>query len=191
MVAAGRAEKRRKLTNPFRFLEKMDSENAVAYCILLALVVLAVDYITGKDIQFPILYVFPSGIAAWKNKKTTAYTLAILMPLARIWFHIPWHEMENIYLEVINAIVIIMALTLFVYLVNRTSLQEIELQKRVKVLEGILPICASCKRIRNEKNEYEQLERYITEHSEAMFSHGICPECMKKLYSGDTGEEND
>lgn len=51
----------------------------------------------------------------------------------------------------------------------------------VKTLKGILPICASCKKIRNEKGGWEQLETYINRHSEADFSHSICPECAKKL----------
>ena len=55
--------------------------------------------------------------------------------------------------------------------------------KEIKLLRGILPICASCKKIRNEKGYWDQVEAYISKHSEAEFSHGICPECEKKLYS--------
>jgi hypothetical protein len=53
---------------------------------------------------------------------------------------------------------------------------------KVKKLSGLLPICASCKKIRDDKGYWNQIETYIGEHSEAEFSHGICPECMKKLY---------
>jgi hypothetical protein len=53
---------------------------------------------------------------------------------------------------------------------------------KVKTLSGFLPICMSCKKIRNDKGYWEQVEVYIRDHSEAEFSHGICPECMKKLY---------
>ena len=52
----------------------------------------------------------------------------------------------------------------------------------VKALSGLLPICASCKKIRDDKGYWNQLEAYIHEHSEVKFSHGICPECMQKLY---------
>ncbi len=61
----------------------------------------------------------------------------------------------------------------------------IELQealKNVKVLRGFLPICASCKKIRDDKGYWNQIETYIKEHSEAKFSHGICPDCVRKLY---------
>ncbi len=52
----------------------------------------------------------------------------------------------------------------------------------VKKLRGILPICSSCKKIRDDKGYWLQIETYISEHSEAEFSHGICPDCAKRLY---------
>jgi PAS domain S-box-containing protein len=61
----------------------------------------------------------------------------------------------------------------------------LELQKsisKIKMLGGLLPICASCKKIRNDQGYWEQIENYIRDHSEADFSHGICPECAQKLY---------
>lgn len=51
---------------------------------------------------------------------------------------------------------------------------------QVKMLEGIIPICSYCKKIRDDKNSWHQLEEYISNHSEALFSHGICPECYAK-----------
>jgi methyl-accepting chemotaxis protein len=52
----------------------------------------------------------------------------------------------------------------------------------VKTLRGLLPICASCKKIRRDQGSWQQIESYIREHSEAEFSHGLCPECAKELY---------
>jgi len=52
----------------------------------------------------------------------------------------------------------------------------------IKKLQGILPICSSCKKIRNDKGDWTQIEEYIRDHSEAEFSHGMCPECIKKHY---------
>jgi DNA-binding LacI/PurR family transcriptional regulator len=57
-----------------------------------------------------------------------------------------------------------------------------ELETRVKTLSGFLPICASCKKIRDDKGYWNQVEAYISEHSEVEFSHGLCPDCAKKLY---------
>jgi ligand-binding sensor domain-containing protein len=53
---------------------------------------------------------------------------------------------------------------------------------RVKQLSGLLPICANCKKLRDDKGYWSELESYLTEHTDARFSHGICPDCMKTLY---------
>jgi len=55
--------------------------------------------------------------------------------------------------------------------------------ENVKLLSGLIPICSSCKKIRDDKGYWNQIEAYIRDHSEAEFSHGICPECAKKYYS--------
>lgn len=52
----------------------------------------------------------------------------------------------------------------------------------VRTLRGIIPICATCKKIRDDEGYWEQIETYVRNHSHAEFSHGICPECAKRLY---------
>jgi|GEM_PF-1240205 len=59
-----------------------------------------------------------------------------------------------------------------------------EARGKVRILSGFLPICASCKKIRDDAGYWESVELYISRHSEAVFSHGICEECMDKLYPG-------
>ena len=54
--------------------------------------------------------------------------------------------------------------------------------REIKTLSGLLPICMSCKNIRDDKGYWNQIEIYIRSHSQAEFSHGLCPECMHKLY---------
>lgn len=54
---------------------------------------------------------------------------------------------------------------------------------RLRRLEGIISICMYCKKIRAEDSSWERMEKYITEHSEAQFSHGICPDCFKEKYA--------
>jgi hypothetical protein len=54
--------------------------------------------------------------------------------------------------------------------------------REVKMLSGLLPICASCKKIRDDSGYWNQLEEYFRLHSDVEFSHGICPDCVKKLY---------
>lgn len=63
-----------------------------------------------------------------------------------------------------------------------------EAYDEIKTLRGLIPICANCKNIRNDDNYWETVEEYLRKHSEAEFTHDICPECRKKLYSDFTNE---
>jgi DNA-binding response OmpR family regulator len=68
---------------------------------------------------------------------------------------------------------------------NEILRQKEELEKalaEIKVLKGLLPICSHCKKIRDDKGGWEPIEVYIRNHSEAKFSHGICPSCARELY---------
>jgi PAS domain S-box-containing protein len=88
-----------------------------------------------------------------------------------------------------NQVVSLLAITR-----NITEKKELERQKdsliaslqealaKVKTLSGFLPICSSCKKIRDDKGYWKQIESYIKDHSEAEFTHGLCPECTSKLY---------
>lgn len=67
----------------------------------------------------------------------------------------------------------------------RESLDKLnEAHSKVRLLSGMLPLCCSCNRIRDDKDQWKTMDVYVKEHSEAEFSHGICPECMTKLYPG-------
>lgn len=151
-------------------------------CLFTAGIVLLVDFTTGLHIRFPLVFILPVGLAAWKKDRILSYTLAIMLPLSRWSFHFIWRDPELLSSVSINVPVSILALCFYAYLLNLIARQKSVLEKRVKILEGILPICASCKKIKNEKGEYEKIEKYVSEHSEASFSHTICPECGKKLY---------
>jgi len=66
---------------------------------------------------------------------------------------------------------------------KENKIEELEKAFReITTLRGILPICASCKKIRDDQGYWKQIESYIRDHSDAEFSHGICPPCAEKLY---------
>lgn len=65
---------------------------------------------------------------------------------------------------------------------NRDITKTKLLKKEIKELKGLLPICSSCKSIRDDKGYWNKIEIYIRDHSEAEFSHGLCPDCAKKIY---------
>ena len=66
-----------------------------------------------------------------------------------------------------------------------------EALSKIKVLSGLVPICAHCKKIRDDSGYWNQLEDYIARHSEMVFSHGTCPECARKLYPDYYKEEDE
>jgi hypothetical protein len=68
---------------------------------------------------------------------------------------------------------------------EKITAQRDELEKAladIRRLRGILPICANCKKIRNDEGYWDRVEDYIRDHSEAEFSHGLCPDCARELY---------
>jgi AmiR/NasT family two-component response regulator len=81
-------------------------------------------------------------------------------------------------------------LTIEIALVKHAAAKEreklIEALKKsleeIKRLSGLLPICAKCKRIRDEQDNWHEIETYVSKHSEADFSHGLCPDCARVLY---------
>jgi hypothetical protein len=78
--------------------------------------------------------------------------------------------------EALLETILIMALAIIVIGITHHML------KKIRILEGMLPICASCKKIRDEKGYWKKVEQYIEENVGAKFSHGICEECAEKLY---------
>ena len=96
------------------------------------------------------------------------------------WFEIHAHPAQN------------SGLTVYFRDVSERKLMELKLRQtltardaamaRVRLLTGLLPICAACKKIRDEDGKWQQIESYISEHSHAKFSHGMCPACGKQFY---------
>ena len=84
-------------------------------------------------------------------------------------------------------IALIVPLWVIVKGVSKLERTQVELQealRNIKTLRGLVPICANCKMIRSNDGCWQQFEAYISDHSEATLSHGICPECATKLYPG-------
>ena len=86
---------------------------------------------------------------------------------------VPFNDKEGIFAGYIGSCVDI---------TDRVEAQEAlkqKLENELKTLKGIIPICSFCKKIRDDKDSWQQLESYISNHSEALFSHGICPACTE------------
>ena len=163
----------------------------------MSLVIAWIDLVTGEDLDFFILYFIPVSVAAWYGGPKSGIAIAVLA--AGVWFDIDWHT-DQPYVWTIGewdtAVRLVAFLTVSATLSRiRSALTE---QKRlnavltdamaqIKQLRGILPMCSLCKKIRDVQERWIPLERYISEHSDAQLSHGLCPHCFKKFYGSENG----
>ena len=151
--------------------------------IALSIAVLVGDYFAGPNIQIPILFLVPVSLASWYSGRRWGLALAIAMPIVRFSYVIIWNNESVLFELAVNNIIRIAVLSLFAFFLGRTALERKALSKQICMLEGLLTVCSCCKKIQNEKEQWEPMEKYISEHSEADFSHGLCPECLEKYYS--------
>lgn len=153
------------------------------YLSALALVILLGDYLAGPTIQFPILYLIPVSLASWYRGFSCGLTFAVTLSLIRLLFNIQFWSVSLTVLDAsINTVIRILVLGGAAFLVSRTAMQTRALANRVNVLEGCLPICSFCKKIRDDNNNWQPLERFISDRSNAQFTHGFCPECGQRHY---------
>jgi hypothetical protein len=149
----------------------------------LGFAILIGDYVSGPAIQFPILYLIPVSLASWYSGYGWGLAFAVTMPLIRLYFYgMFWPVSQTVFDASINAVIRILVLGGAAFLVSRTARQTQELARRVNMLEGILPVCSFCKKIRDQQGHWHSMEQFITERSEAQFTHGFCPECGERHY---------
>lgn len=148
----------------------------------LSVIVLALDYVTGPTIQFPILFIIPIGIAAYYSTLRTSIFLALILVLTRFYFALLGDTHGSVTDAAVNLAIRIVVLVGYAIMLARIRQQNNALQHKVHLLEGILPICSFCKKIRDDDSQWHSLESYISDHSEATFSHTFCPECREKHY---------
>lgn len=153
--------------------------------VAVGVAMLWIDYLTFETVNFPVVYALPVILAAWYSGMWPAVSLAIAFPVLRLLFLVmpaaPPEGMAALALATAFRGVVIVFLALWF---ARLAEFERALQRRVNVLEGMLPICSFCKNIRNDAGEWERMEAFISRRSDAEFSHGVCPTCNDKHYPG-------
>jgi len=151
--------------------------------LLVGIALVGADYIIGPQSEFPVLYVIPVSLAAWYSGRSPAIALAIAVPLFHAVFVMTvMGATENAMLLATmtvarGAVILVMALWF-----ARLAEHERQLLRYVVKLEGLLRICSVCKSIRNEQGVWEPLEAFISDRSDADFTHGLCPRCVARHY---------
>jgi hypothetical protein len=168
---------------------------AFTFGILMVLGVGLVDHLTGYDLGFFVFYLIPITYASWFCGQWQGIATSALA--AVVWYvadHVSGHAYASQWYGVWNACIRFISFAVLVHIISRTkALLQTEKQLvsrlqealgQVKELSGLLPICASCKKVRDDKGYWEQIESYIQQRTKADFSHSLCPECETKLYPG-------
>jgi hypothetical protein len=144
--------------------------------------VLLLDLQTGPFLQFPVFFVLPVLLSSWFSSNRWGVALAVCLPLVRLSFFAVWGFPYSPGIAVTNAAVRVLVLVVIALLAGRAAERTRALESHVRILEGIVPICGFCKRMREEDGRWVRLEEYIGDRSEARFSHGVCQECALEQY---------
>jgi hypothetical protein len=150
--------------------------------ITLGAFLVAVDYFSGPEVIVPIYFILPVMLMAWNWGVRYAIGLALVLTMTHIGFLNLWGMPPSGGVTLINAVLRSGVLMILALMTARLGAQTRAARERVQLLEGILPTCCVCKDIRDEDGNWERIEAYVSRHSGAEFSHGICPPCAEKHY---------
>lgn len=141
---------------------------------------------------YPLIVFYLFGI-----REGLLWTAPMLMPVFVILFFPDLvkghHFSQEFNIRFVISMLIITFVSGFLESLRQHYYEQLQQQKdeltraleEVKMLSGLLPICSSCKKIRDDKGYWNQLESYIEKHSDASFSHGLCTECSDKIYGSE------
>lgn len=178
-----------------RFMPTAITKSVVAFVFSILMVqgIGLVDHFTGYDLGFFVFYLIPITYASWFCGRWQGMVVSALA--AVVWYladYVSGHGYPSAWYGIWNACIRLISFAVLVHIVYRVrALLQIEKQLvsqlklalgQVKELSGLLPICASCKKVRDDQGYWEQIESYIKQRTKADFSHGLCPECSQKLY---------
>lgn len=166
-------------------------------CGALVVALGAFDWATGVNYDFFVLYYVPIGIASWKLGRAPGFAVAVLSAAA--WLAVDTLTRANLSVlqEAVDETMRLASFlgTSWAFSRIRTELtRQQETSARlaaalaeVKQLQGILSMCSFCRRIRNGGDDWVPVEAYLSKHSDARVSHGLCPTCYRKHYGDPDG----
>ncbi len=161
-------------------------------CGLLAIAIFLLDLAIPLGVAMGVPYVAVILISLWSPRKRFTVLVAVFSSVLAMAACFLKPQVAEMWKVVFNRALALFAIWVTASLGLQRKITEEKREKAllerekalqdVRVLRGLLPICASCKRIRDDQGYWTQLEGYIKTHSEADFTHGICPECVERLY---------
>jgi hypothetical protein len=154
----------------------LENPRLSALAVASGTIVFVLDVMTPRGVAIPMLYSGLVLLGLWSPYSMFAPIAAVIATLLSVLGFflspqggIPW----------ISAVNLLLALVM-IWMVTYLVLWYKRVEQATKILSGLLPICAWCKKIRDDKGYWEKLEDYMERHTEAHFTHGICQECLKQ-----------
>ncbi len=162
------------------------------FCLLLFALIFIIDLYTPLGVADGVSYISVVLISLWSTRKNFTLMVALLssiLTIAGYYVSPPGGELWKVLMNrglALFAIWVTAFITLQRKAMDEKRIEALGREQQIledtKVLRGLLPICASCKKIRDDKGYWNRIETYIEAHSDAQFSHGVCEDCMEKLY---------
>jgi K+-sensing histidine kinase KdpD len=159
---------------------------------LIVLLVGLLDYLTGYELDFFVFYFMPIALVAWSSGLAGACVFSLFSALTYLtadWYAL--HPYSTTLLIYSNTLIELTSFLVVAFTVAKIRALLIEERKisddlreafsEIKTLSGLIPICASCKKIRDDAGYWQQVEVYIAKHSEARFTHGLCEDCAAAM----------
>jgi hypothetical protein len=183
------------LTQIMTFLKQQNRTTIITTGLVLVVILGVLDCVSGYEISFSILYLAPITLVTWFTERQWGYAVASISALVWLGADImSGHGFTHPLIPFWNALMRLGFFFIVVTLLARLRLSYEEQTRiarelresleKVKVLSGLIPICAWCKNVRNDKGYWQRVEEYITENSQASFTHGICEECQARQLQG-------
>jgi len=179
------------------YLEQKSGTFVWATALVIALIIGLVDYMTGYEIGLSVFYLGPIGLCVWFVGRKAGVWMSVLSTLmmaasmyltgyvAGVHHRYYLADLWTLFLRFSFYLIVVLLLARLKESFDEQGRLVADLRKafdEIKTLSGFLPICASCKKIRDDSGYWNEVEKYISDHSEAEFSHGLCPDCAEKLY---------
>jgi hypothetical protein len=179
--------------NMFERLDRQPIKYHMTIGILFASAIGFLDYWTGFEFRTEIFYLLPVSYITWFIGKKTGVAFSAVLLLTILCtnmlsgennYDVPFELWNRAIYFAFIIIVTLLLSKLRITLQQRANLitQLQNALNAIKELSGILPICANCKKIRDEHGYWHDVDVYISKHTKAEFTHGICAECANKLY---------
>ncbi len=163
---------------------KVTDGKVIALCIIMSIAIFLLDSSISLGVAGGVPYIIVVLVSLWSPRKRLPYYVAIgavLLTILGFYSSPPGGELWKV---IFNRSLALFAIGITAILsVQRKSLQEEKALGGIKILKGLIPICMYCHSIRDDEGAWNKLEAYISSHSEAEFSHGVCPKCAPKFHA--------